>query len=505
MEGRALNRRAFFTTVIASLLMLLAAGCGSSPPESSSRLRFGLAQAPITLDPRFATDATSTRINRLLYDRLVDFDVSDRPVPALAQWQQVSPRHYRFTLRTPQARFHDGTALTAADVRATYASVLDSVTVSPHRASLDMIAAVTVVDERTIDFQLTRPDPLFPGRLVLGIVPARAIAAGRTLQNQPLGSGPFELVAWPHDGQLILKRNDGLEVEFLEVKNPTVRVLKLMRGELDMLQNDLPSELIGYLRGQKQVRLFSGPGSNFSYLGFNMRDPVTGDLRLRQAVAHALDREAVIKYVLGGAARPATGLLPPEHWAGHPDLPPYRHDPARARQLLAEAGYSAGHPARLVYKTSSDPFRIRLATIIQRQLGEVGIEVDLRSYDWGTFYGDIKAGRFQMFSLAWIGIKMPDIFDYAFHSNRIPPEGANRGFFSDAGIDRLIGLADAESNPQRQIGYYHEIQRRLHERLPYVPLWYEDQVFVARANVSGYTLARDGDFDGLKHVRRTGA
>jgi len=194
--------------------------------------------------------------------------------------------------------------------------------------------------------------------------------------------------------------------------------------------------------------------------------------------------------------------LPPEHWAGNPELPLLSHDPARARALLAQAGYGTGRRPRIEYKTSSDAFRLRLATIIQQQLGEAGIEVTLSSYDWGTFYGDIKAGRFQMFSLAWVGIKMPDIFHYAFHSGQVPPAGANRGRYRSAAADALIDAATAAESPEQQADYYRRLQALLLTELPYVPLWYEDHVFVARRAIAGYTIASDGNYDGLVAVRR---
>ncbi len=482
--------------LIALVLCCLLAAC-SQP--ATDVLRFGLSSAPVTLDPRYATDATSARINRLLYDQLVDFDAAVQPAPALAEWRLITPTHYRFLLRP--ARFHDGTPLTAHDVLATYEFILEPSNASPHRGSLTLIERIEVIDAATVDFHLRVADALFPGKLVIGILPATLIAKAHPFNQHPLGSGAFAFMAWPESGRLQIRRlSDGQEVEFLLVKDPTVRILKLLRGELDLTQNDLPPELIRYAAVQPDLQVQTGKGSNFTYLGFNMEDVVVGDLALRRAIAHALDREAIIRYVLGGAARPASALLPPDHWAGAlPDG--YQHDPARARALLREVGYDETHHPHIVYKTSSDPFRIRLATIIQQQLAEVGIDVELRTYDWGTFYGDIKAGRFQMYSLSWVGIKTPDIFKYVFHSSSLPPAGANRGRYVSATADSLIEAADAAPTLAEQAEYYHELQAYLLEALPYVPLWYEDHVAVTRRGVSGYVLAPDGNYDGLNTVR----
>jgi peptide/nickel transport system substrate-binding protein len=155
------------------LLLLLGLFACSQPQDNV--IRFGLASAPANLDPRYATDATSARINRLLYRRLVDFDAQYRPVPALASWQQITPLHYRFYLKAGRADFHDGSALNAGDVAATYQSILAPDSGSPHAGTLKLIQRITVQDNSTLDFHLHRPDPLFPGYLAIGILPAAGI------------------------------------------------------------------------------------------------------------------------------------------------------------------------------------------------------------------------------------------------------------------------------------------------------------------------------------------
>jgi peptide/nickel transport system substrate-binding protein len=483
------------------LLMLLLAACSQPRDEV---IRFGMGAAPTNLDPRFATDAGSARMNRLLYRALVDFDEQFRPVPSLAHWEQFGPLHYRFRLGAQGRDFHDGSRLGAADVAATYASILDPATGSPHRGGLELIERIEVLDADTLDFHLSRADPLFPGYLAIGILPARAIATGHPLQERPLGSGPFQLRAWPETGRLRLtRREDGQEMEFLQVRDPTVRVLKLLRGEVDLIQNDLPAELVRYLAARPGLQVRQRPGSNFAYLGFNLQDPATGDPRVRLAIAHAIDRQAIIRHVLGDGARPAAALLPPNHWAGHPGLAQLEHDPDRARAYLAAAGYGPGRPLRLTYKTSADPLRLRIATVFQQQLAEVGIEVQLQSYDWGTFYADIRTGHFQLYSLAWVGIKTPDIFRYAFHSTALPPAGANRGRLADDAVDALIEAAEAAPDGAAQAAAYRALQARLLDVLPYIPLWYEDHVFAAQADLEGYQLATDGNYDGVQWVRRT--
>lgn len=475
-------------------------------PTADQTLRIGLASAPVTLDPRFATDATSSRINRLLYARLVEFDERQLPVPGIAQWRVISPTHYRFTLRASDAGriFADGSRLTAQDVKATYDAVLNPANASPHRATLSIIKRIDVLDDETLDFYLSKADLLFPGYLVIGILPAAKIIAQHPFNRQPVGSGPFRFMAWPEEGRLqLLRLRDRQRISFIRVSDATVRVLKLLRGEVDMLQNDLSPEMVQYLERKKDITVTRARGSNFTYLGFNLDDKIAGQQDVRRAIALAIDRKKIIRYVMGNAARPASALLPPEHWAGNPDLPMLPYDPDAARALLGKLGYSPEHPLNITYKTSTNAFRVRLATVLQSQLKAVGINVDLRSYDWGTFYGDIKAGNFQMFSLSWVGIKTPDIFRYVFHSESVPPNGANRGRFKDAAVDRLIEVAGNATTLESQGKAYRELQQRLLETLPYVPLWYEDHVFVSRQGISGYSLGLDGNYDGLITVQRT--
>ena len=482
-------------------LLTLGGIAPATRPAEQALVRFGLSAGPDTLDPRFATDAASTRINRLIYRQPVDFNERFEPVPALARWEMVEPRRYRFHLDPDRRPFHDGTPVSAADVKATYDHVLDAGNGSPHRGGLLAISRIEVRDEDTVDFVLKEADALFPGRLVIGILPKSLIDSGHPFNREPVGSGAFEFVGWPVEDRLqIRRRRDGLRVDFVRVSKPTVRVLKLVRGELDMIQGDLPHEIVGWLKKRKEVVVKTARGTTFAYIGFNMEDPVTSRSEVRRAVALAIDRQAIIRHILGSSARPASAILTPDHWAGNPELPVLAHDPEAARALLRKAGFGSGG-LRLVYKTSNDPFRVRLATIIQDQLAGVGIEVALRTYDWGTFYGDVKAGNFQMYSLAWVGIKMPDIFRYVFHSDSLPPAGANRGRFVSAAADRLIEQAEQSESLADQAYYYRELQALVLRELPYVPLWYEDQVFAARRGIRGYTVAADGSYDGLVNLR----
>jgi peptide/nickel transport system substrate-binding protein len=488
--------KAFVRPSCCLILAALLAGCAR---EDDAVLRFGLATAPVSLNPIQASDAVSTRLCRLIYESLVDFDANFRPIPALASWQNLDATRYRFTL-LPKHVFHDGTPVSAADVVATYRAVLDPARASPHRGALAHIRAVTALDTRTVEFTLSRADPFFPGLLQIGIL--RAADARLTTPTLPIGSGEFKVAKVPSPTRVsLLRRRDGQRFDFITVPNETTRALKLARGELDLTQGGLSPELVQWLRA-RPLQSQQHPGTVFSYLGFNLAHGPTRDPRLRSAIAQAIDRQSIVTHLFKGQARLANAILVPEHWAGHPMLIPIPYDPVAAKKLLAELGYSRERPLRLSYKTSNDHFRRRIATVIQAQLQQVGIALEIQNYDWGTLYGDIKAGRFELYSLSWVGLQMPDIFRHAFHSQSLPPAGANRGHYHSPVLDQLIEAAERAGSDDARLQHYRAIQSELQRDLPYVPLWFEDTVVVHRARVVGYDTDINGHYDGVKRVSR---
>lgn len=487
---------------LALLASVFAAACQSTVTDD---IVFAVATAPSVLDPRLASDATSERINALLYDTLVRLDAQGRPQPQMATWRQLDPQRYRLLLRKDRATFWDGRKPTSGDVAATYRSLLDAELGSPHAGALAHIERVDVRGDNTVEFVLDRPDPQFVSRLTVGIVPADAVLHGR-LTTQPAGSGPFRFVESRDDNGLVLqRRSDGQRLVFEPVSDPTMRTLKLLRGEAQLIQNDLPAELYDYLEGDSALTVASNPGTTFAYIGFNLADSVLADRRIRAAIAHAIDRDAIIRHLFGGRAEKAESVLRPEHWAGVSDLAPHVYDPVLARRYLRQAGYGPGRRLILSYKTSTDPFRLRIAHVFQSQLAEVGIDLQIASYDWGTYFGDIKAGRFQLYSLAWVGVNTPDILRYAFHSRSMPPGGANRGSYRSTRVDALLDGAERQGLDEARRGYV-AAQRQIHHDLVYVPLWYESNVMVSRG-VRGYVPGHDGNYLALNtavlsHERR---
>jgi len=470
---------------------------------NTSPIRMGLATMPTNLDPRYATDAASERVNQLLYQSLVVFDEQMEVIPQLATWQAITPKTYRFILKDNIALFSDGSVLDADDVKATFDSILDKKNNSAHRGALAHIDHINVVNEKTLDFQLKREDLFFPSLVAIGILPKLIIDADQSVSENPIGNGVFAFVDRPHESRLVLQRKkDGQIIEFIKAADPTVRVLKLLSKEIDLLQNNLPVELQGYLKKNNEIKSTSKKGTTFSYIGFNLEDPILKDKRLRQALAHAIDRKSIVKYLFNDNARLAETILVPGHWASNKTIKPYAYNPSLAIQLLKQAGYNKKHPLKLTFKTSTDPFRLRLISVLQAQLAEVGIELSIRSYDWGTFFGDIKKGDFQLYSLSWVGIKSPDILRYIYSSESLPPSGANRGRYQSQKVDRALKEINTEADLSKRISLYQNIQQEVHDDLVYIPLWYENNSLFMQQDISGYQLDNVGSYLGLNSVRR---
>ncbi len=469
------------------MVVLLLLACGKSSSDVSE-IRFAIAQAPLNLDPRYATDAASERVNRLIYQPLVDFDAASKPAPILASWHALNDIEYRFVLNKKSALFHYQKVLTSADVKATYDSLL-ALKDSPHAAEFSNIKSIEILDENTLIFHLKQADKHFPAKLIIGILPKDLIDIHHDFAHHPVGNGALKFVSWQN--KLTLQRiGDGQLISLQEVKDPTVRVLKLLRGEADLIQGDLPPELVKYLQDRPEISVKTSAGANFSYLGLNMQDPVLKKLKVRQAIAYAIDRQAIIDKVMVKNSRIAGAILPPEHWAGNANLTPYDYNPALAKKLLNEAGVKL--PLKLVYKTSTDAQRVRFATILQAQMWSAGIALEIRSLDWGTFFEDVKQGNFQLFGLTWVGIKTPEIYSKAFGSQSFPPNGFNRGRYVDAGLDKLLANEDWPAATQR-----------IQAQLPYIPLWYEGQFAAMQKNISNYSPKPDGNWDDLATIAST--
>ncbi|MBN2232913.1 MAG: ABC transporter substrate-binding protein [Deltaproteobacteria bacterium] len=505
-------------SVILTIAALFSAACG--PPETSpsrhrhpDEIRIALEGHPATLDPRFVTDAYGSRLLPLLYNGLVTIDNTGAVVPDLAySWSSDSRQlAWHFRLRD-DAVFADGSPCRALDVKATLDFLRDPGNGCPVAGGLEMIDNITVVSPLEIGITLREPHAGFLYGLAADIVPAgtRGTAADGT---PPPGTGPFMLADYRRGADIVLRLNPHYHgrppavsrLVFCVIPNDTTRILALRKGSVDLVQNAVPPYALKFFGRNPDFAVVSRPGTGYKYIGYNLDDPVTGSRDVRRAISLAIDREQIITWTLKGQARPAAGILPREHWAADPDAIPDTCDPDAAERLLDDAGFPRrppdGRRFALTFKTSTNQESYEIAEIIKKQLARVGIDMTIIRYEWGTFFQDIKNGNFQLYSLKWVGIQDPDIFHYIFHSESVPPRGANRGRYRRPIVDRLLDECRRTMDPDRRRELLLDLQRQLRDDAVYTSLWHRDDTAVIRRGLEGFTFFPGGAWTSLAEAR----
>jgi peptide/nickel transport system substrate-binding protein len=516
---------------VGALLALI--GCHGSPRPPSTIVVI-IESSPNNLDPRQGTDAQSEHVGPLIFDALVKKDTHYNLAPWLAtSWEeQLDPltgsEEWVFHLRDG-VHFQNGQPLEAADVVWTIESLIDPRLAGLISAKSGNFAAVDRVEARdrlTVVVHMKRPDAGLLFNLsdgLFGVVPR---GAGSDFGLHPLGSGPYRFISQVQDKEVVLERSPGCwseqlsvdgeppqpqiqRLQFDVVPDTITSALELQKGSADAASNVLTPDMVYALRNAPGVQTATGPGSNVWYLNFNVQDPALRDKRVRQAVALAIDKPAIMAALWRGHARLANSLLPPGQWARADDaeLAQYPHDPARAAALLQAAGYPAGKDGvrvRLELKISTDEVTRLLAAVLQQQLRAAGIAVNIRSAEFGTFYSDVTHGVFQMYILKWVGSNEdPDIFRYMVSSGSFPPKGANRGHYVNPRVDALLAQAATETGPAAEVearrrAEYVEVQKILADEMPSIPLWYPDNEVVHTERLQRVVSQGDGNFDFLR-------
>jgi peptide/nickel transport system substrate-binding protein len=503
-----------------TLMILLAAsiGCERRTRRTPDDTVVMVIEAAITTaDPRASISNWDGKLTRLVAAGLTAVDTEDmKPRLELASHiERVDPRTIDVTVRD-DARFSDGSAVTAADVAGTYMNVLAPESTSgSHKMLSDRLESVEATGPRVARFHLKAPLATFESDVDFGIV---SFHNGTPAPGHTIGAGPYQLRALTST-EVTLEPNPyyfgaraKLNIEIKFVRDGAARLLMVVGGSADLIQNSVRLDLVGAVSNRPRVRVHKSDGVLLTYLMMNNEDPVLQSRDVRRAIALALDRPALIAAKLGGLAKRATGLLPPKHWAYAGDVERWDHDLARAKRLLDDAGLrdpDGDGPAprfRLVYKTSADTFRIAIARAIAAQLGEVGIAVEVRAFEFATFFADIKKGAYQIASMQTAEITDPDFYFMYFHSSWIPTPGNSDGFnrwrYRNAEVDRLTLAGREELDPDARIRIYGQVQRLVAEDVPVVPLWHEDNVVLSNVDVQGYTLTPNARLIGLRDITK---
>lgn len=502
-----------FYIIILSLILTFISACLPEKSTDNNMLVVAIESNPTNLDPRFSMDAVSSKITQLIFNSLLRRDENMELISDLAErWEIQNDVTYVFHLKKG-IKFHDGIELTSKDVKYTYESILDPATKSPKRGGYERIKEIKTPDDYAVIFILKEPFAPFIDNMTLGIVPEHtAKERGSDFSSYPVGTGPFIFKEWTQDERIILFANSSYfegsprinQIIYKIIPDETIRVLELEKGDVHLLMNPITPDILPRFEKNPELKVIKKTGTNYSYIGFNLSDPILKNLKARQAIAHAIDRDGICKYILKGLAKKTDGILTDYNWAFGPDLKSYDYNTELSKKLLDEAGYpvskDTGIRFKLTFKTSQNELRKRIAEVFQEQLRKVGIEMEIRTYEWGTFFSDIKSGNFQVFSLTWVGISDPDIFHYMFHSSSFPPDGANRVRYTNPEIDNLLERGRKTLSREKRKEIYSEIQKTISEELPYISLWHSVNVVVMKKNIEGFVLYPDEDMVSLKNV-----
>jgi len=580
--GPKMATRTFRIEVVgcAMACLLLGAACSHEPAlpgADSERLVMLLDDAPRNLDPRFAADSTSMRVSRLIFSSLITVDNAQlEPQMDLAakmpEVDPADPRRWVVTLRRG-AHWHDGSPVTAHDVVYTVESVMDPALGSPFRDPYQAhIERVEALSDTEVLFVLKAPYATFLTDLVLGIVPKHVCASngGRFPQGNYVGSGPFEFVQRLGDRRVDLKRNERAyggvpsvkHLVFRVIRDEGTRLLSLLGGSGDIMQNGVSPVLTSVLAENENLTITTAPSVSFTYLALNLRHSDLASDEVRHALAYAIPRQRFVDTYLNGEGTLATGMLAPipSQWAYEPDVQRYHYDPDKARALLAAAGYGPnGKPLEVTIKISTNRFRRTVARAIAQAWQEVGVQANVRSYEFGTFFADIKRGDFDVYLLDVPEPTEPDMLRWMFHGMgtpfkepadagtyyatldrrylspgalsaemmddpvcgpwtwmaardatrnwvmraygvSTPYSTANRMGYSNPRVDCYLDLALLSVDRAVRKPHYQAVQRILAEELPVIPLWHEHLRVVHKKHIKGFVPMPHRRLAGLRSV-----
>ncbi|MGI5835270.1 MAG: peptide-binding protein [Chloroflexota bacterium] len=496
-----------YVVVVAALLSaIVICSCAQQPEQRPNSIVYGTTIQPNSLNPITSPDMSSRFGIEMLFDGLVAVDDKMQLQGELATGWDVSPdgKEWVFHLRKG-VKWHDGREFTAEDVKFTYDTVIDpnsKPTVS--KADYAALKQVEILDPYTVRFRLSQPYAPFLSRLVLGIAPKHLLEgqdlATTAFNQKPVGTGPFMLESWTQGDSLVLKRNADYfgtkakvdKLVWKVVPDSSVLALQALNGEVDGALIVNPKDADALRSSDKMVLYETLEGHN--QISFQLKNPLFQDLKVRQALAHAIDTQAIIDGIMQGAATRASSDILPTSWAYNPDVPTYEYDPARAKALLAEAGWEPGADGILAKDGKRFEFtfmtyaghklREQVLMAVSQYWIDLGIDVKASTQERNSFISQkVLTGNFDVVLLETSVQIDPDI-SRRFHTNSIK-NGQNFINYSNPTVDSLLaqGLATVETEKRKQI--YYEVQKVLVEELPQIPLYYPKAYFAFKSGING--------------------
>ncbi len=488
---RSLTAHAASAVALAALLGGLVVSGGSAVGAVPGQITIDQGNDAATLDPGLQYDPNSYDVYRNIFDTLLSRDPATGQITGRVakSWRAITPTTWEFTVQ-PGIKFQNGDPLTSADVKASLDRILDQNFKSPQYGNYSAIQEVRATAPLTVQIITAKPYPALLAQLVnLSIVPATYVKEkGNAAFNlQPLGSGPYVFVSWAKGDLITLRANPSYwrgkpffdTVRFHSVPEPATRIADLEAGTSDLIVGLTPDS-VAQIKSNAALAVLSGPTERVAYLAFNaLGGGPTQKREVRQAIAYALNDRELITALLAGQARKLNGLLTPQHLGYDPNLPGFAYDPAKAKALLAEAGYPSG--VTLTF-TTSPQYDQRIVQAIQGELSESGINAKLQSYDFATYlrriqgpqhdWGDIRFGQWSCACLDADGVLYP-----LFHTGSIWASYSNPAF--DTAVDDARVTLDAKARTK----LYAEAQMIVQTDVPAVALWQVYDLYGARKDL----------------------
>jgi len=465
-------------------------GGGGTGATDKNTLVIALMSSPTNLDVRVGNDNASGRVYDLIDSGLIKITPNMDYAPDVAEkWETPDDKTIIFHLN-PAAKFQNGQPVKASDVKWTYDSLMAPNFVTSKKSGYSAVDHIEAPDAHTVIFKLKEPNAGIFDNLTLGILPTGADT--NVYKTKPVGCGPYKVVDFRPDDRVELEAFDQWHggapkikhVTLRIIPDATTRVLELQRGTVNFEVNSIPFENVKEFDGKSDFKVVKTPGSVYQYIAINLRDPILGKKDVRHALAYAIDRQKIVNDIQRGYATVTDTMLAEGHWARASNLATYPYDPAKAKQLLAQAGYPNGFS--FTFRTSTDAEANSRAQVIQAMLKQVGVNMSIQSNEMATFFADIGKGNFQMYSLTRNGVQDPDFYYVLFYSKNLPPEGQNRGFYQNPQIDQLLIEGRSTFDRAKRKPTYDEVQRILADDLPYISLYLQTNVAVMRSNIDGY-------------------
>lgn len=498
-------RKVHGLTAIAALVfgLLLVGGlafAGGAAEEGAvvdQNLVFTMHSDAVSLDPHGSNDSPSSQVRTQIYDTLVFYDENmDLQAGLAVDWEMIEDTVWEFQLREG-VNFHNGDPFNAETVKANLERVIDPEFGSQRAFLFDMISEVRVVDNYTVHIETEFPFAPLISHLAHdagGMANPAALDAAGFDEVEPIGTGPFVFESWEPGDEIVLSRNDEYwagpanvdTLTFLIVPEESTRLAMVERGDAHIAEILQPANM-GRAEASASMNLELYDTLSLNYISFNTQKEPFDDVRVRQAISMAIDKDSMIDGIVEGAGIRAVGPINELVFGAHPDLGglelPY--DPDRAADLLAEAGYPDGFETTIW--TNDNPTRIAIAEIVQHNLDQIGIDVSIEVMEWGAYLDETAEGNHEMFILGWVTVTGDaDYGMYAlFHSDNHGAVG-NRSFYTNETVDELLDAGRTEPDMDVREELYYDVQEHLVEDQPFIYLYHPKWMIAVADGVEGY-------------------